>query len=118
MQGRRPPGLLLIVSILCAGAVAARGQQAQASPAIHSPATAQEKTVEKPPDYSREPFIFESLRTVAKFNNDGTGQRRLTARIRVQSEAGVQALGQLALGYNSANETMSVDEVKVLKADG
>ncbi|MGH9795728.1 MAG: DUF3857 domain-containing protein [Candidatus Acidiferrales bacterium] len=120
MQDRRPPRLLWIVLTLCAavGVAARPDAPGQASPAIHPPATAQEKTAEKPPDYLREPFIFESLRTVAKFNDDGTGQRRLTARIRVQSEAGVQALGQLALGYNSANETMSVDEVKVLKADG
>ncbi|MGH9817072.1 MAG: hypothetical protein ACRD6I_13420, partial [Candidatus Acidiferrales bacterium] len=87
MQERRLPSLLLILFLLCAASTAP-GQAPQSSAAMHPPAaTPPEKTAEKPPDYSREPFIFESLHTVAKFNNDGTGQRRLTARIRVQSEA-------------------------------
>lgn len=69
-------------------------------------------------DYSKEPFIIERLHTTQHFENDGTGTRRALARIKVQNEAGVQALGQLVLGYNSANEEMSVDAVRVLKADG
>lgn len=39
-------------------------------------------------------------------------------RIRVQSEAGVQQLGQLVFGYNSANERLEIDSVTVHKADG
>lgn len=70
------------------------------------------------PDYSKEPFIMERLHTTQHFENDGTGTRRTLARIKVQNEAGVQALGQLVLGYNSANEEMTVDAVRVLKADG
>ncbi len=76
------------------------------------------KSEVKPPDYSKEPFIIERLHTTQHFENDGTGTRRSFARIKVQNEAGVQALGQLVLGYNSANEKMSVDAVRVLKADG
>lgn len=40
------------------------------------------------------------------------------ARIRVQSEAGVQQWGQLQLGYNSANERVEIPYVRVLKQDG
>ena len=76
------------------------------------------KNEPKPPDYTKEPFIIEQLKTVQHFENDGTGTRRTIARIKVQNEGGVQALGQLVLGYNSANEKMSVDAVRVLKADG
>ncbi len=79
---------------------------------------AQEPQTKEKPDHSQEPFVIEKLHTYAQFQDDGTGRRRLSARIRVQNEAGVQALGQLILGYNSANETMSVDAVRVLKADG
>src|ERR1051325_4606899 len=49
----------------------------------------------KEPDYSREAMVYEQYRTLVRFENDGTGRRDTTARIRVQSDAGVQALGQL-----------------------
>lgn len=76
------------------------------------------ETAARSSDYSKEPFIIERLHTSQHFENDGTGTRRVFARIKVQNEAGVQALGQLVLGYNSANEEMSVDAVRVHKADG
>ena len=49
---------------------------------------------------------------------DGTGRKETIARIRVQSEAGVQQWGQLQFGYNSANERVEIPYVRVLKADG
>src|SRR5262252_3921873 len=53
-----------------------------------------------------------------RFDADGTGRKETTARIRVQSEAGVQQWGQLQEGYNSANERVEIPYVRVLKADG
>ena len=53
-----------------------------------------------------------------RFENDGTGERDVTARIRIQSDAGVQTFGQLRLGYNSANEQLDVRYVHVRKPDG
>ena len=53
-----------------------------------------------------------------RFENDGTGERDVTARIRIQSDAGVQTFGQLRLGYNSANEQLDVRYVRVRKPDG
>ena len=44
--------------------------------------------------------------------------KNTTARIRVQSEAGVQQWGQLQEGYNSANERVEIPYVRVLKEDG
>ncbi len=70
------------------------------------------------PDYSSEPFVVQRYLTKVRFENDGTGERDLTARIKVQSDAGVQQLGELVFGYNSANEEMVVKFVRVLKADG
>jgi tetratricopeptide (TPR) repeat protein/transglutaminase-like putative cysteine protease len=69
-------------------------------------------------DYSQEPYIIEQYVTVARFENDGTGERVLTVRVRVQSDAGVQQLGELIFGYSSANEQMDVHYVRVKKADG
>jgi tetratricopeptide (TPR) repeat protein/transglutaminase-like putative cysteine protease len=78
--------------------------------------SASEKKVE--PDFSQEAFVIEKFRTTVKFENDGTGTRELLVRARVQNEAGVQQLGQLELGYNSASEKLEVDYVRVHKADG
>jgi tetratricopeptide (TPR) repeat protein len=53
-----------------------------------------------------------------RFEADGTGRKEIIARIRVQSEAGVQQWGQLQIGYNSANERVEISYVRVLKPDG
>lgn len=73
---------------------------------------------EKPADYSQEGYVIEKFHTTYHFENDGTGKRELYARIRVQSEAGVEQWGQVVLGYNSANERLDIPYVRVIKADG
>src|SRR5580692_3055385 len=70
------------------------------------------------PDFSQEPFIIERYLLSARFENDGTGERTLSSRIKVQSDAGVQQLGELIFGYNTASEKMDVHFVRVLKPDG
>jgi tetratricopeptide (TPR) repeat protein len=69
-------------------------------------------------DHSQESFVVEKLRTSYRFEDDGTGRRELYARVKVQSEAGVEQWGQLIFGYNSANERLEIPFVRVLKADG
>jgi tetratricopeptide (TPR) repeat protein len=80
-----------------------------------------DKTVETPvgkKDYSDESFVMEKAVTRYRFENDGTGRKEVTARIRVQSEAGVQQWGQVLVGYNSANERVEIPYVRVRKQDG
>ena len=69
-------------------------------------------------DYSQEAFVVEQYRSVYRFENDGTGRKETIARVRVQSEAGVQQWGQIQFGYNSANERVEIAYVRVVKADG
>ncbi|MGH9706410.1 MAG: DUF3857 domain-containing protein, partial [Candidatus Acidiferrales bacterium] len=90
------------------------GSQATSSPAANSPPA----TAPKPADYSQEPFVVEEFHTDVRFENDGTGVREQSARIRVQSDAGVRQLGELVFGYSSANETMEIKFVRVQKPDG
>src|SRR5258708_13245455 len=71
----------------------------------------------KPPDRSQESYVVEKLRTTYRFENDGTGRREIYARIKVQSEPGVEQWGQLVWGYNSANERIEVPYGRVLTAD-
>src|SRR6202167_3447642 len=69
-------------------------------------------------DYSQEALVVEQYRSTYRFESDGTGRKETVARIRVQSEAGVQQWGQIQVGYNSANERVEIAYVRVIKADG
>src|SRR5215467_4925494 len=69
-------------------------------------------------DYSQESFVIEKMNSRYRFEADGTGRKETVARIRIQSEAGVQQWGQLQEGYNSANERVEIPYVRVLKEDG
>ena len=100
---------LLAVILLLASA--AFSQQLPAAPSTA-------KMEDKAADYSQEAYVVESQRTVYRFENDGAGKKEVSARIRVQSEAGVERWGQLVFGYNSANERVEIPYVRVLKADG
>jgi Flp pilus assembly protein TadD len=108
-------GVLLCILSLAASVTA---QQ------MPSPSTAAQSTSapslqkEAPPDYSQESFVVEQYTTVARYENDGTGEQDFSERIRVQSDAGVQALGELVFGYNSADEQLDVRLVRVRKSDG
>lgn len=78
----------------------------------------QSTTPTSAPDNSKEAFVIESLSSIATFENDGTGRRVSSVRVRVQSEPGVRAWGQLRFGYNASNESLEISSVRVLKQDG
>ncbi len=69
-------------------------------------------------DYSREPFVIEQYFTTARFENDGTSERDLTVRIRVQSDAGAQQLKELVFDFDSSSEKMEVRYARVRQPDG
>ncbi len=87
--------------------------ESAAEKALDSP-----KPEDKSHDYAPESFVVEKMQTRYRFEADGTGRKEVTARIRVQSEAGVQQWGQIQVGYNSANERVEIPYVRVLKEDG
>lgn len=92
-------------------------QSLRAQTKTQTPAQSADAAKQKP-DYSQEAAVIEDLRTSYRFERDGTGQRDVTFRAKVQSEAGVERLGQLIIGYSSANEKLDMDYVRVRKADG
>ena len=104
----------LVCLLLSACALA----QESAKPASVPPTDSVAKADTNPADYSQEAAVYESYRTTERFENDGTSSRNVTARIRVQSEAGVEQLGQLVFGYNAANQKFDIDYVRVRRADG
>lgn len=73
---------------------------------------------EKAPDYSQEALVIEQLKTFYRFEKDGTGRREMSFRVRVQSDAALERLGQLVFAYSSANENLDIDFVRVKKPDG
>src|SRR5579872_3448330 len=118
---------LIAVLFCCLLAAAAAAQQPTSTPPSSAP-QAQQPTAEKAAgalkstgnghDYSQESFVIEKMYSHYRFEADGTGRKETIARIRVQSEAGVQQWGQLQEGYNSANERVEIPYVRVLKEDG
>jgi tetratricopeptide (TPR) repeat protein len=97
----------------------AQSQQTNVAPS----GTAAEKAADalnpsKATKYPEESFVIEQMQSYYRFDADGTGRKETKARIRVQSEAGVQQWGQLQEGYNSANERVEIPYVRVLKEDG
>src|SRR4051794_21372702 len=105
--------IVLTASVLVAQAPASVPQnpapqpsQTQVQPPNPSPqATPNSSSSGAPPastnkdaDYSTQQAVIKKHDTVYHFENDGTGTRTETVAVLVQSEAGVQQLGQLQLG--------------------
>jgi Flp pilus assembly protein TadD/transglutaminase-like putative cysteine protease len=106
-------GVLIILS--CSTTIAGQEVPPPDGPPHSPPAAVSPQPTS--PEYSLEPYVIESYATTARYENDGTGERDLQVRIRVQSDAGVHQLGELVFGFNSANEQMDVRSVRVRKAD-
>lgn len=94
------------------------------SPAFQPSAPPQKKldaeadAKQNPTDFSKESLVYEWVRVKLRYEEDGTGVMTIDARIRVQSYAGVQKLGQLIFNYQSANEKLEIRTVRVSKPDG
>jgi len=112
---RRLVYLALLLSSLFTAAIAQKPESPPSTKPADKPA---DRSSEKRKDYSQEAFVIEQVRTRLRFESDGTGRKETTARVRVQSEAGVEQWGQVLLGYNSANERVEIPYVRVLKKDG
>src|SRR5437763_11730288 len=108
---RRVAVLTLLLPALLLTVVA---QQTETMPSAAAAAKAAAETK----DYSQESFVIEKVLTRFRFESDGTGRKETIARVRVQSEAGVEQWGQVMIGYNSANERVEIPYVRVLKKDG
>lgn len=75
-------------------------------------------SAEKPSDHSREPFVIEQYFSTARFQNDGTGERDIAVKARIQTDVGAQQLSQIVFAFNSASEQIDVRYVRVRKSDG
>src|ERR1700741_5115364 len=80
--------------------------------------TAPSKTEVRAPDLAQEPFVLEQFIRKQNFENEGTALREDTARVRIQSEAGLQRYGLLSFSYASGTGTFEIEYVRVRKSDG
>ncbi len=110
----------LAILLCCLMAANANSQQpAPVPPNASAPAkSAASADAAKPHNYAQESFVIEQMHSTYRFESDGTGRKETVARIRIQSEAGVQQWGQLQEGYNSASERVEIPYVRVVKEDG
>ena len=69
-------------------------------------------------DFPQEAAVVEHFSRKYKMENDGTGTLTTHVEYKVQSDAGVQELGVLQIGYNSVSEEVKIDYVHVKKPDG
>jgi TonB family protein len=94
--------------------------QISGAQASNAPSASQSTTSNVPPGelYSKEPYVFELIETHVRFEADGTGQRDMTLRTRIQSESAVHEFGLLAYPYASSFESLDVIYVRVRKPDG
>ena len=99
--------LFLLLILFAAGSLPAQVPAPPAPPIASTPV-----------DHSQEAFVIEKLRTSYRFENNGTGRRELYARVKIQSQSGVEQWGQIVMGYNSANEYVEIPFVRVLNPDG
>ncbi len=53
-----------------------------------------------------------------RFENDGTGVEQTDAQIKIISESGVQAFGQIKVGYSALSEKLDIAYVRTRKPDG
>jgi tetratricopeptide (TPR) repeat protein/transglutaminase-like putative cysteine protease len=100
-------------------------QQARSKESSHGavsqeskPAATAKPSATESADYSQEAFVTEHFIESFRFENDGTGREQIDARIKINSDSGVQALGQLKVGYSALSDKLEIVYVRVIKPDG
>jgi predicted Zn-dependent protease len=70
------------------------------------------------PSFSDQALVFERYDTTYRMHSDGTGERTIHVVLHIQSQGAAEQLGVLTLSYASANETPTIELVRVRKPDG
>jgi tetratricopeptide (TPR) repeat protein len=68
--------------------------------------------------YLSEPYVIEEYNTTFRFENDGRGERRLAARIRIQNDAAAKQFSELSFDFDANTEELTASFVRVRKPDG
>jgi cytochrome c-type biogenesis protein CcmH/NrfG len=90
--------------------------QVPSGPNVTPPVPAPTKTSDE--DLAKQAYVYELYQEKSRFDADGTGQEETTIRVRIQSDAGVKAWGELVFGYSSESDELKVIYARVRKPDG
>jgi tetratricopeptide (TPR) repeat protein len=114
-----------IIALLALVAISPAATTAQQTPANRGraqdhPNSTASMDLNPPSDgaYSKEPYVFEEIERKVRFEADGTGQRDVAWRVRVQSESAVREFGLITYPFASSFESLEVLFVHVRKPDG
>ena len=108
--------VFLQACLILPAALSQTGSPANASAAPSSaPVTT---TPNRGEDYSGEGFVIQKYSTDVTYATDGTGERRITVQVKIQSDSAVRQFGVLEFPYESRNEHIDFVYVRVRKADG
>ncbi len=111
---------LLCLPILAIAPVAAAQQTVLGSP--HTPGSVPVKNPQNDAygqNYSSEPYVIEQYTTTLRFNDDGTAERVVTARIHAQTETGVSRLSDLGFRLRfSAYEQFNLVSLRIRRPSG
>jgi tetratricopeptide (TPR) repeat protein len=110
---------LLCLPILAIAPVAAAQQTVLGSP--HTPGSVPVKNPQNDAygqNYSSEPYVIEQYTTAIRFNDDGTAERVVTARIHAQTETGVSRLSDLVFDYDSTHEQFNLVSLRIRRPSG
>ena len=69
-------------------------------------------------NYSTEPYVIEKYTTAWRFENDGTADRTITARIRIQNDVAARQFSELSFAFDANAEELRVAFLRVRKSDG
>ena len=71
-----------------------------------------------PDNFQKEALVFERSDTTIRMRADGTGERNVHVWLRLQSEGAARQFSVLSFSYAAANETPTINLVRVHKPDG
>lgn len=112
---------LLALPTVCAAAPQAKASQSPAAPSAHravAPSRTPANSRNTAAVHAKGDISVEEYVTAVRFQNDGTGERVLSVRMRVNSALGAQQLRGLSFDYDSATEKMELGYLRIRKPDG
>jgi len=107
-----------VVTWLGLGLFAVAALSVAVSAGAHQTPSAASERAKPSAAYAREPYVIERYRTVVRFDEDGTGERVLSVRIRVQSDAAVEKFAELVFPYDANHEDVQLRRLVVNRQDG
>jgi hypothetical protein len=105
-----------VASVCLLGALFAAPAQARPSPPQRASPSAAPKATGA--NYPGEPFLIDTYSTVARLENDGTGEIVLTVRIQIRDDAGVRQLSELVFPYSAPYEEIDVRYLRLHTPEG